>query len=146
MPIRLRPHHVLCSVAFEGKGYDAPFTANMSRIVFGHLRAPGGRDETIRITDHADAFCAPCPRRRGGGCEADDMITALDARHAAALGLSTGMQLTWGDCLDRVVESVFPDDLDTLCRDCSWLAEGRCKTAVATLIATKKGRPEATPG
>ena len=42
-PIRFRPHHFLCSLGFEGKGYSEAFTANMTGIVMGRLRAPERR-------------------------------------------------------------------------------------------------------
>ena len=32
-PLRYRPHHFLCSLGFEGKGYSDAFTANMEAIV-----------------------------------------------------------------------------------------------------------------
>ncbi|WP_255576344.1 MULTISPECIES: DUF1284 domain-containing protein [Jannaschia] len=143
MTIRLRPHHVLCSIGFEGKGYSGPFIANMGHIVDGRLRAPGGEDIPILITSDADAICAPCPKRRGLGCEAGDRIAVLDGRHAAQLGLVPGETLSWGDCLDRVRARVTPQDLDRICAGCSWLDQGMCKTALARLRQTKTGRTEA---
>ncbi|MEM7644473.1 MAG: DUF1284 domain-containing protein [Pseudomonadota bacterium] len=133
MAIRLRPHHVLCSIGFEGHGYDAPFTANMVRLVMGILRAPSGLDEEILITKQADAICAPCPNRVGLGCEFHSKISMLDENHAKALDLSAGLQLTWGDALERVKQRVEPDDLDHLCAGCRWLESGMCKKALSQL-------------
>ncbi|CTQ34212.1 hypothetical protein JAN5088_03005 [Jannaschia rubra] len=134
MTLRLRPHHVLCSVGFEGVGYDDAFTANMSNLVRGQLRAPGGQDMNILISGHADAICAPCPKRRGLGCASQDRIDRFDADHAELLDLAPGQLLTWGECLEKVRENVVPDDLDRICRDCPWLPGGMCKAAVARLI------------
>lgn len=144
MSVRLRRHHVLCSIGFAGAGYDDAFTANMSRVVYGTLRAPDGVDTRILVSEDADCLCAPCPRRRGLGCEAQSRIDALDAAHGATLGLAPGDALTWGACLDLVRERVVPDDLDRICAGCRWLPMGLCKAAVADLLETgsdtKKGR------
>ncbi|WP_371153730.1 DUF1284 domain-containing protein [Jannaschia sp. 2305UL9-9] len=145
MLIRLRRHHILCSLGFEGEGYSDAFVANMGNIVNQHLRADGGEATMILITDSADAICAPCPRRRDAGCEKGQFIEDLDSRHGAQLGVSPDDRLTWGECLDRVAAHVVPDDLDTLCEGCKWLPFGMCKSAVARLDETKRGRPKATP-
>ena len=63
--VRYRPHHFLCSLGFEGKGYSEAFTANMAAIVMGRLRAAGGDATLIEVTPATDDICAPCPKRRG---------------------------------------------------------------------------------
>jgi hypothetical protein len=147
MTIRLRPHRVLCSIGFEGEGYDDAFLANMSRVVDGQLRAPGGEDQVVRITGEADAICAPCPQRRGSGCVKQAVIDRIDARHGEILGLAPGDVTTWGDCLERARERVAPEALDHLCEGCRWLPRGMCKAALAALsdAEMQEGRPKAAP-
>jgi len=140
--LRLRPHHVLCATGFAGRGYSDAFTANMAAIVDARLRARGGDAVAIEITDSSDPICAPCPHRRGAGCTRQAKIDALDARHAAALGLAPGDVLTWGAAQERIAARVAPDDLDRLCAGCQWLPLGLCKAAVARLRA---GPDEAGP-
>lgn len=101
-PIRFRPHHFLCALGFEGKGYSEDFTANMAAIVDARLRAPGGGDVQIEVTATADAICAPCPSRRGAGCESGDRIAQLDAAHARALGLAPGDRISWAEARARM--------------------------------------------
>ncbi|RED11319.1 DUF1284 domain-containing protein [Pontivivens insulae] len=134
-PVILRPHHVLCALGYEGKGYSSRFTANMTRIVDGILRADDGDDVTVRITEKTDDICAPCPKRLGTCCTSQIAISALDSRHAAALDLSDGLELTWGEAQQRVRDNVQPDDLQTLCRGCQWLPMGMCTSAVERLHA-----------
>lgn len=135
MKVRLRPHHVLCSVGFEGEGYNDAFLANMALIVNGQMRQPDGPQMRVIITGVADSICAPCPRRVGLGCEAQSVIDDLDRRHAAALDIAPGQILTWGECMTRVRTRVEPDDLDTLCEGCKWLPKGMCKRALKELKA-----------
>ena len=133
-PLRFRQHHFLCATGFAGRGYSDGFTANMARLI-GTLRAPGGAATVIEVVGAADDICAPCPRRRGALCEAQAKIEAIDARHAAALGLRAGDRLTWGAAKARIRASVAPGDLATLCAGCQWVSAGLCEAALARLHA-----------
>lgn len=130
--IPFRPHHFLCALGFQGKGYSDRFTTNMAGIVH-RLRGPGGGDVMLRVTIQADAICAPCPHKRGTGCAKAATITALDNRHAAALGLADGDRLTWNQAQARIRANVQPGDLATLCAGCAWLDLGLCEGALARL-------------
>lgn len=135
--VRYRPHHFLCSLGFEGKGYSEAFTANMDAIVMGRLRADGGEQTEIEVVGAADDICAPCPLRRGQGCQKQAKIDRLDAAHGAALGLAPGDRLTWGAALERIGERVQPGDLSTICKGCQWLDLGVCEAALARLHQTE---------
>lgn len=142
-PIRYRPHHLLCSLGFQGKGYSPAFTANMGRIVDGRLRAAGGEAVVIEIARQADDLCAPCPRRRGRLCAAQARVAALDARHARALGLVAGLRITWGAARARMRRRLPPGALARLCAGCAWLGLGVCEAALAELhAAAPAGPPE----
>ena len=131
--VRYRPHHFLCSLGFEGKGYSEAFTANMTAIVMGRLRAAGGDATLIEVTPATDDICAPCPKRRGPDCATQDKIATLDAAHAAALDLQPGLRLTWGQAQARIRASVPPGSLKTLCKGCEWEPYGMCERALARL-------------
>ena len=134
-PVRLRPHHVLCAIGWQGRGYSPDFTRNMNRIVQGRLRA----DPTTEVvfTAGADAICGPCPSRRGTGCAAQDRIDALDRRHAEALGIAPGARMGWAEAQSRAVSRLVPDDLDRICAGCQWLELGLCKDALARLQSSE---------
>ncbi len=134
-PIQFRPHHFLCSLGYEGKGYSDDFTANMGAIVMGRLRAEDGNDCVIEVVEATDDICAPCPKRRGQLCIEQSKIGALDVAHAQALNLEPGDRLTWGDALERIKSTVQPDDLDQICAGCSWLGAGMCKGALSRLLS-----------
>lgn len=134
-PVRFRPHHFLCALGFEGKGYSTRFTANIAEIVEGRLRGPGGNRVEIEVVGAADDICAPCPKRIGTLCTAQSKIAKLDAAHADALGVGPGETLTWGEAQERIKARITPNKLNTICADCSWLKHGMCTSAVARLIA-----------
>lgn len=134
-PVRYRPHHFLCSLGFEGKGYSEAFTANMTAIVMGRLRAQGGDATVIEVTGAADDICAPCPKRRGNLCTSQDKIKVLDRAHAAALALAPRERLTWGEAKARIRRNVPPGSLKTLCQGCEWEPYGMCEAALDRLHA-----------
>ena len=103
-PLRYRPHHFLCSLGFEGKGYSDAFTENMAAIVIGRLRAPGGDSVEIEVVGTTDDICAPCPKRQNALCNDQSKIDRLDKAHARALRIDTGDRLTWSDALTRIRE------------------------------------------
>lgn len=131
--LRFRPHHFLCALGYQGKGYSFEFTANMDAIVSEGLRGPAGEDTPIEVIAVSDAICTPCPHRRGEDCEKQALIAELDRRHAERLQLRTGDVVRWGQMRRRIRQSIAPADLDTLCAGCSWLEAGLCKAAVERL-------------
>lgn len=140
--IRFRPHHFLCALGFEGKGYSDAFTANMHAIVVERLRAPGGEDIEITVTAITDDICAPCPKRCGRLCSDQGKIKRIDRAHGAALDLAAGETITWGAAKARMAR-LEPRDLDRICADCAWLEMGMCKSALARLRADPARSPAA---
>lgn len=138
-PLRFRPHHFLCSLGFQGKGYSDAFTDNMRRIVMGRLRAPDGRDTKIKLTGYTDDICTPCPKRQGRLCSSQSAIAILDRSHAAILQLKPHETLTWGTALDRIKTNVPPGALSTVCAGCQWLDYGLCEDALKRLHSTDEG-------
>jgi hypothetical protein len=127
----LRPHHVLCAIGWQGKGYSPEFSANMDAIVRDRLRADP--QTPVVFTFGADAICGPCPSRRGTGCAADARVRALDQAHAEALGLRPGQRMSWAEAQGRAISRLGPADLDRICAGCQWLGLGLCQSALAGL-------------
>ncbi|AUM74056.1 DUF1284 domain-containing protein [Paracoccus jeotgali] len=132
--VLLRPHHVLCSIGWAGRGYSPAFSRNMDRVVMGRLR----RDPAtpVQFVAGADSICAPCPHRRGQGCASAERIAGLDQAHGAALGIAPGAAMTWAQAEARA-RRLDPDDLDRICAACQWLPLGLCKSALAALKAAE---------
>ncbi|MFA3915891.1 DUF1284 domain-containing protein [Ruegeria hyattellae] len=131
--LRFRPHHFLCALGYQGKGYSAAFTRNMDRIVQDGLRGEDGDGVEIAVVARTDSVCGPCPHRRGELCESQEKIEGLDTRHAAALNLSAGDRLSWGEAKARIRARVKPGDLGVICQSCQWLEYGMCETALRRL-------------
>jgi hypothetical protein len=132
-PVKFRPHHYLCALGFQGKGYSEDFTANMHAIVVEQLRADGGDTREIQTVGWTDDICGPCPKRRGRLCSDQPKIKSLDRSHAAALKLEPNEILTWGQAKERIKKHVPAGSLSSVCAGCQWLEYGMCEAALKEL-------------
>lgn len=126
MALTFRPHHFLCALCFQGKGYTPQFIANFTAIM-QELNQPGGDENAIRVTKVTDSICAPCPSRRETLCTSQDTITTLDNAHAAILGLHDKDILTWGRAKQLLAEKMSLDLFHSACAPCAWKKLGICE-------------------
>lgn len=139
-PITLRPHHIMCTIGFKGKGYSAAFVENYKQIKEALEKEPLA---TIQIhTDSSDHICSACPNQISlpakakkhvfqTRCSKEAFISLLDKRHAHALSLSEG-ETSWKACLEKA-KKVTPEQLKKLCRGCMWLNFGICEQSLRAL-------------
>lgn len=126
-PICFRPHHVLCTIGFEGRGYSPEFVSHYTKV-----KSALTSHTPIQITKGLDTICGPCPNHNGRLCNKEAFIETLDARHLQALDL-TLTTYTWGALVDKVRTHISPNDLVSLCKGCAWLSFGLCARAVAKI-------------
>ncbi|MCM2278066.1 MAG: DUF1284 domain-containing protein [Oligoflexia bacterium] len=136
--LRFRPHHFLCTLGFEGKGYSPEFIRNFSRLAEELRSTPAGEEIQIEVTTISDSICQPCPDRRGEGCQSEIKIQTLDLAHARILGLSPGERLSWGEAKRRIAERMTPGAFENACAPCSWKELGVCRQALERLRGGKK--------
>jgi hypothetical protein len=132
--VQFRPHHFLCTLGFEGKGYSDAFVRGFQEIA-DRLRADDGSgDEVeIQVAGATDSICEPCPNREGTLCASELKIRKLDRGHAAVLGLRTGQVLTWGDAKQLISEKMSDDAFHAVCAPCAWKQLGVCESALNRL-------------
>ena len=131
--MRLRGHNLLCIQGFVGKGYSPEFVANMTRRVDALDHAA-----EVTVIDEPDVLCDACPNLSSRGCTlhgdgTERGIVAQDRDVMGRLNLDTGQTLTWGEILERIRQSIQPDDLDDICGSCPWLPLGHCKDGLRRL-------------
>lgn len=138
MKIRFRPHHFLCALAFEGKGYSDEFVRGFQRIVDA-LRDEGkdGDLREIEVVGSSDSICHPCPNRRGKGCETEEKIARLDRAHSEILGVSPGEKVSWGVAKNLLAQRMTDEAFEKACAPCSWKSLGVCKKALEQLREEK---------
>lgn len=147
---KFRPHHFLCTVGFQGKGYSKAFVENYQKIA-QVLQSPEGDQVQIEVVDRTDSICDPCPSKIGAKCESQEKIEKLDNEHAQALRIQEGDVLTWGEAKKRIKENITVNRFHQICEGCQWKALGVCESSLKKLsltlvfiVATLLGAPESS--
>ena len=84
MSIVLRPHHLLCTQGYSGKGYDNDFVAHMTDVVHQLRDVPG---TTIHLTFSTDTLCSCCPNKLGTDlCDTQEKVKRYDAKTVEYFG------------------------------------------------------------
>lgn len=120
----IRPHHGLCTLFFEGKGYSKAFTDRMWKIIY---EAEQGSE--LRLVCRADGICEVCPNRRGVRCAGGNALV-YDEKVLSLTGLREGMTVTLGQLQQAVQEKILqPGKWEEVCGDCQWAEICRRKAA-----------------
>jgi len=127
--MRLRFHHLLCILGFQGLGYDEKFVEGMKRIVQKIKESP---DLEIKIIKGCDDICSACPFNIDGYCEnevvgGEERAKERDKQIAESLNLKAEDTLTVKEVMDLLKKEIKPGDLAVICKDCPWLKMGYCE-------------------
>jgi uncharacterized protein len=127
--ISFRPHHFMCTLCFQGKGYSPDFIRNYKNIVKNLT------DETpIHVTEHTDSICAPCPHKRELKCASQEKIASLDKSHAEVLKLQPDETLTWAQAKERIKKHMTLEKFHKICEPCSWKSYGLCESVLTKFL------------
>lgn len=124
MAIQFRPHHFLCALCFQGKGYSSPFIENFSDIMQQLNNTP---DTVIEVVAETDSICSPCPHRRQTQCTEQEKISRLDHAHADILQLSAGDKITWEEAKKHIHKKMTLEKFHEACVSCEWKKLGICE-------------------
>jgi hypothetical protein len=76
--MKLRPHHLLCTQGYSGKGYNEGFVENMTAIT-NYLRSD--ESVSVEIVLSTDDIFSKCPKMLGVDfCEDNDKIKRFDKK------------------------------------------------------------------
>lgn len=123
--MKLRAHHLLCTVLYEGKGYSDAFVENMNQVV-DMLR----KDTSVHIIKAPDTICAHCPNAKSdGGCELDDeneLIEDIDSYIIEVLGLEEDREYKSKDLYKLALQNIKKEHFTKCCNSCRWHECGIC--------------------
>jgi len=131
--IEFRPHHFLCALCFQGKGYSSRFIKNFSALM-KQLNTDEGDDISILVVNETDSICSPCPHRREKLCTSQEKTARLDHAHARALHIKPGEKITWGEAKKRIAEYMTLEAFHSACEPCEWKKLGICEKVLSTLL------------
>lgn len=162
---RMRAHHLLCLLAFQGKGYSQAFIERMNELKSRYLM-----DEPFILVDGSDSGCEQCPHylitpeersdlppiqaepgqwptgKRPSGeyplprCTLDGVPPeVLDGRVLSRLDLVIGQSLTfrqiWPKLCGLSIEEIF-----SMCDGCDWLHHTHCAQIVHGVLRRIESR------
>ena len=133
--VRLRPHHLLCTQGYSGKGYSDDFVVGMDRVT-EYLRE--NADALVEITFSTDSICEACPSKVSEGiCRDDEKVLYYDARVREILDLEE-KTYSYHELIDRLDTFLIASDGDetatdgvdrlcSICGGCNWYPVSACR-------------------
>lgn len=128
--IRLRPHHLLCTQGYEGKGYDPAFVRDMDLIV-EYLRTV--QDAEIELVFCTDDLCRACPNRHDENiCRSDNKVLQYDRSVISLFDLKE-KKYRYQDLIRQIDAGMTETVLESICGDCEWYSESACRKNILRL-------------
>jgi hypothetical protein len=144
MPVRLRPHHLLCLLTDVGKGYGEAFTVGLGAIV-----ARLSQGAPIQVVDGPDDIGGPL-RDDGTAPCGNESVRQRDRHAAADLGallqrpIGPGMRLTLDSDQVATLRGAFAHGRTRkACEGCEWHA--LCTSVAAEGFVAARLKPAGTP-
>lgn len=130
--IYLRPHHLLCTQTFQGKGYSEEFVENMTQITnILHTE----KSQEIELTFSCDSLCAVCPNKINNGkinfCKTNNKVMNYDKKITDYFQLKQGTY-NYHHLVSHINTSLDPYLFKHFCQNCEWFEE--CSNAISSLI------------
>ena len=112
----LRPHHALCALFFEGKGYSQAFVENMTAFV-------ADPQQILQITTGCDVLCQACPHNVNDQCEDEAKVSLFDQRIVNLAGVL--FQDSHPTSLNALCQNAYEEILQQghlaeVCGECEW--------------------------
>lgn len=125
--IKLRPHHLLCTQGYSGKGYSDGFVTNMDRVV-DSLRHELGTE--IQLVFTTDDLCTDCPNKRGENlCETQEKVAGFDRKTVEYFGLEE-KKYVYQDIVAYIDDNMTEEMLADICKGCGWYPISACREKI----------------
>lgn len=114
--IRLRAHHGMCLLFFEGKGYSEGFTSHMQKVQDIMRKNP-----QLFLIAEADEVCSKCPNLTFGKCGSYHLVKMYDEKVLHFCGLDPDTEISWKEFSTLVKEKIIlQGKRHTICGGCEW--------------------------
>lgn len=122
---KIRPHHGLCMTFFEGKGYNEEFTKHMASVI-DMMKD----QDLVQLVCEVDIVCEKCPNNNNFVCTTHEKVTQYDNSVLKHCNLKHNDVIAFGDFKRLLKQRILSfDKLDTICKNCEWIAicQAKCK-------------------
>lgn len=125
--MKLRPHHLLCTQGYSGKGYSGDFVLNMTAMT-NHLRKEA--KVVVDIVFSTDDICEKCPNMlRADMCKDQCKVKCFDQKMIDYFGLEE-KSYVYQDIVREINAQMTETILDDICASCSWYPVSACKRTI----------------
>ena len=122
--MKLRPHHLLCTQGYSGRGYNKDFVENMTAITT-YLRNED--NATVEIVFTTDDICNKCPRMvENGICHRDEKVKRFDKKVIDYFSIEKKSYI-YQDIIREINAKMTLDKMNDICSDCEWYPISACK-------------------
>ncbi len=122
--MRLRPHHLLCTQSYSGKGYDTAFVENMNQLT---AKLRGKEPVSVEVVFSADDLCSHCPNLSDGAlCRDNKKVTSYDKKVTEYFHIEEKTYI-YQDIARKIRKSMTPEILEDICGDCEWYPISACR-------------------
>lgn len=122
--MRLRPHHLLCTQGYSGKGYSSDFVLNMTAVT-NRLRKE--TNVVIDIVFSTDDICEKCPNKLGTDlCRDQAKVKCFDRKIIDYFELEEKSYI-YQDLIREISAKITECIFDDICASCNWYPVSACK-------------------
>ena len=120
--IKLRPHHLLCTQGYRGKGYSKEFVENMTKIV----RSIKNEKVQVQLIFSEDDICSKCPNLSENNICKSNTVNMIDNKVIKYFELEE--KVYEYESLIRYIKSHITNEImDDICGNCEWYSISKCK-------------------
>jgi len=128
--IKLRPHHLLCVIAFAPKGYDERYILFMQKLIDWLNSNP---KQKILLTDGFCITCGYCPHNDNGNCLKELKVQEIVQNILNLTGLTIGETTEWENLCQIVVKKIIiQDKFHEACGICSFYEQ--CRSVISEFV------------
>ena len=125
--MKLRPHHLLCTQSYAGRGYSPDFEKNMDALTAALRANPATAVEIVFSTDDV---CRACPKMLGENlCEFDERVNRFDSKVVDYFGLEQKSYI-YREIVSEINAKMTLEIMDDICGECGWYRFGGCQQII----------------
>lgn len=123
----LRPHHLLCTQGYSGRGYSRDFVRHMDRVV-EYLR--NDPEASFRLIFSTDDLCCACPHKKDENlCDTNEKVTRFDRKLVHYFQLEEKIY-HYKEIISYIDRNMTEEMLADICEGCEWYPISACRRKI----------------
>lgn len=125
--MKLRPHHLMCTQSYSGKGYNENFVKAMDKITY-ELR--NNKEYLINIVFSTDDICVACPNMLDINlCKTNEKVNNIDSKVIKYFNLEE-KEYIYKDIVNYIKNNITLEIMDDICKECEWYNISECRSII----------------